>query len=497
MIQFLLGFVVSGLIFVISFIYFVKNSSSSTLTSVDTDKVSVKEGFKSGEDVAVKKCSLSATTAEQRPKLRSVDSQANFSSTDALWLTSLNESHSKTRELGALLELLKAQPEDAYRQMSDEELCLLMKDGALKPHLLEKELGNETKAVHVRRKWISSVANLNQKLSGIPYLNYDYSFVSNTCCENVLGYVPLPVGYAGPLKINGRGPFYIPMATTEGCLVASTNRGCRALQMAADGVRCGVKDVGMTRGPVVMFNRAEEALKAKCWFEKSDHHNFRFIKQKFDSTSRFLSLKEVKCNVAGRLLFMRFLATTGDAMGMNMVSKATDAALRYLKEQCFPNMRIISLSGNFCVDKKPAAVNWIEGRGKTVVCDAILPGRIVREVLKSSPGAMEELNRSKNLIGSAVAGCLGGFNAHAANIVTAVFLATGQDAAQAVTSSSCLTVVERQGTDDLYISVTLPCLEVGTVGGGTMLPPQRACLEVLGCSGGASQPGRTPPSSPE
>jgi hydroxymethylglutaryl-CoA reductase (NADPH) len=147
-------------------------------------------------------------------------------------------------------------------------------------------------------------------------------------------------------------------------------------------------------------------------------------------------------------------------------------------------LQIIAISGNYCTDKKPAAINWIEGRGKSVVAEAIIPGNIVQSVLKTTVRAIVELNISKNLIGSAMAGSIGGFNAHAANILTAVYLATGQDPAQNVESSQCITLMEAVNDgQDLYISVTMPCIEVGTVGGGTALPPQAACLDLLGVRG--------------
>ena len=130
-------------------------------------------------------------------------------------------------------------------------------------------------------------------------------------------------------------------------------------------------------------------------------------------------------------------------MGMNMISKGVECALNVMKESGFDDMSIISVSGNYCTDKKPAAINWIDGRGKSVVAEAIIPSNVVKSVLKSDVNALVELNTSKNLIGSAMAGSIGGFNAHAANIVTAIFLATGQDPAQNVESSNCITVMRK------------------------------------------------------
>lgn len=180
---------------------------------------------------------------------------------------------------------------------------------------------------------------------------------------------------------------------------------------------------GMTRGPVVRFPSIILASEAMDWMQREE--GFETMKESFDETSRFARLTKIQVNIAGRLLFIRFVAKTGDAMGMNMVSKGTEKSLHTVKEK-FPEMEIISLSGNFCADKKPAAVNWIEGRGKGVVCEAIIPADVVSSVLKTSTHALVDVNNSKNLVGSAVAGSIGGFNAHAANIITAIFIATGQ-----------------------------------------------------------------------
>ncbi|XP_038992506.1 3-hydroxy-3-methylglutaryl-coenzyme A reductase 2-like [Hibiscus syriacus] len=166
------------------------------------------------------------------------------------------------------------------------------------------------------------------------------------------------------------------------------------------------------------------------------------------------------------------------------VSKGVQNVLDFLQTD-FPEMDVIGISGNFCSDKKPAAVNWVEGRGKSVVCEAIINGDVVRKVLKTSVESLVELNMLKNLTGSAMAGALGGFNAHASNIVTAIYIATGQDPAQNIESSHCITMMEAVNDgNDLHTSATMPSIEVGTVGGGTQLASQSACLNLLGVKGG-------------
>jgi hydroxymethylglutaryl-CoA reductase (NADPH) len=267
--------------------------------------------------------------------------------------------------------------------------------------------------------------------------NYDYSRVMGACCENVVGYIPLPLGIAGPLNIDGQ-MFPIPMATAEGTLVASTSRGCKALN-AGGGVATVVTYDGMTRGPAIDFPSIALAAAAKAWIDSGE--GTAILKEAFESTSRFAKLQKLKTAMAGRTLFVRFATSTGDAMGMNMISKGTEKALDVMSKY-FPEMIVLALSGNYCTDKKPAAINWIEGRGKSVVAEAIISGHIIKSVLKTTPEALCNLNTKKNLVGSAMAGSIGGFNAHAANILTAIFLATGQDPAQNVESSNCMTLME-------------------------------------------------------
>ena len=196
---------------------------------------------------------------------------------------------------------------------------------------------------------------------------------------------------------------------------------------------------GMTRGPAIDFPSVVMAADAQAWIATEE--GYGTIKEAFESTSRFAKLRDLKTAMAGRTLYVRFATATGDAMGMNMISKGTERALDVMRAR-YPEMDVLALSGNYCTDKKPAAINWIEGRGKSVVAEAVIPGTVVKSVLKTSIGALCNLNVKKNLVGSAMAGSVGGFNAHAANILTAIFLATGQDPAQNVESSNCMTLME-------------------------------------------------------
>lgn len=404
------------------------------------------------------------------------NSTADDSSSESTELTTSEDL--PVRPLEELVEILKA---GNVKECNNGEVLRLVTEGKLPLYALEKQLGDKLRAVVVRRQSIAKFADapvlLTEKL---PYKNYDYDRVFGACCENVIGFIPIPLGVAGPIIIDGK-PYHIPVATTEGCLVASTMRGCKAIN-AGGGVQTVLTADGMTRGPCVQFPDLIRAGKAKTWLDSEEGQ--KKMKAAFNSTSRFARLQHIKTAIAGDLLYIRFKTTTGDAMGMNMISKGVEHTLKCMVEDFgFDDMHVVSLSGNYCIDKKAAAINWIEGRGKSIVASADVPAEIVQKVLKSDVDALVELNISKNLVGSALAGAIGGFNAHAANLLTAVFIATGQDPAQNVESSNCMTLMKKLPNGDLRISVSMPSIEVGTIGGGTVLDPQGAMLELLGIRG--------------
>ena len=362
-----------------------------------------------------------------------------------------NTQGSEPRDMKECEQMLKNKQ---AARLNDTELIDLAVRGKIPGYALEKtledpsvmtRLASLTRAVKVRRAMVArtpATAEFSNSLeySKLPYRDYNYENVHGACCENVVGYMPIPVGVAGPFVIDGQ-TYYIPMATTEGVLVASTSRGCKAIN-AAGGATTVLTGDGMTRGPCVGFQTLARAGAAKLWLDSPEGQ--KVMKNAFNSTSRFARLQSMKTALAGTYLYIRFKTTTGDAMGMNMISKGVEEALRVMaQESGFEDMATISVSGNYCTDKKAAAINWIDGRGKSVVAEAIIPADVVKSVLKSDVNALVELNMSKNLIGSAMAGSIGGFNAHASNIVTAIFLATGQDPAQNVESSNCITVMRK------------------------------------------------------
>nr|AET72044.1 3-hydroxy-3-methylglutaryl coenzyme A reductase 1 [Dimocarpus longan] len=382
------------------------------------------------------------------------------------------------------LPKLVAPPEPIISVLSsveDEKIVKSVVDGSIPSHSLESKLGDCKRAALIRRKALQTVTG--RSLQGLPLDGFDYESIQGQCCEMPVGYVQIPVGIAGPLLLDGF-EYSVPMATTEGCLVASANRGCRAIYASGGASTVLLKD-GMTRAPVVRFSTAKRAAELKFFLE--DPNNFDTLAVVFNRSSRLARLRSIQCSIAGKNLYTRFCCSTGDAMGMNMVSKGVQNVLDFLQND-YPDMDVIGISGNFCSDKKPAAVNWIEGRGKSVVCEAIIKEEVVKKVLKTNVASLVELNMLKNLTGSAVAGALGGFNAHAANIVSAIYLATGQDPAQNVESSHCITMMEAVNDGrDLHVSVTMPSIEVGTVGGGTQLASQSACLNLLGVKGASKE----------
>ncbi|SNQ62597.1 hydroxymethylglutaryl-CoA reductase (NADPH) [Candidatus Methanoperedens nitratireducens] len=336
-------------------------------------------------------------------------------------------------------------------------------------------------AIELRRTAVSEITGT--ELKHISNFSFDAEDVTKHNIENMIGAVQVPLGVAGPLQVKGEyanGNYYIPLATTEGALVASADRGCSVIS-ASGGANVRIFGDVMTRAPVF---RAKDVIGAKNLVEWVSGH-FQRLKERAEGTTRFGELLSVEPFVAGRSVYLRFAYDTKDAMGMNMVTIATDAAVDLVLEE--NDVDLVALSGNMCTDKKPAAINVIMGRGKTVSADVIIEKEIIMEKLHTTPEKMAEVNYRKNLLGSARAGSLG-FNAHAANIAAAMFIACGQDPAHVVEASNAITTME-PADDGLYCSVTLPSLAVGTVGGGTRIGTQQECLNMLGVAGAGNPPG--------
>jgi len=299
--------------------------------------------------------------------------------------------------------------------------------------------------------------------------------------ENFIGVAQVPLGLAGPLRVNGehaQGDYYVPMATTEGTLVASYNRGMRLLSEAG-GVRATVVDDRMQRAPVFVL---ENALAARDLAEWIDAH-LPEVRAAAESTTSVGRLVEIERYHVGPMLYLRFDYTTGDAAGQNMVGRATFAACEWI-QQSHPDHPHYLLSGAIDTDKKHSQINMLRTRGRRVVAETTLPADLLSRHMGVTP---QQLFRARQysqaggfMAGSASTG------AHAANGLAALFIATGQDVANVAESHASMVYSQVTDAGDYYWSITLPALIVATVGGGTGLATQRECLQMLGCYG----PGR-------
>jgi hydroxymethylglutaryl-CoA reductase (NADPH) len=365
---------------------------------------------------------------------------------------------------------------------NDSETVILsrIKDGSLKLYELEQEVP-AVDAIRIRRGFIESETGTT--LDNLGIFSIDVEQVVKRNCENMIGTVQVPVGIAGPLLVNGEyahGNYYLPLATTEGALVASVNRGCTAITKAG-GAEVRILHEGMTRAPVFAAQSVSHAKQVVDWV----CGHITELRTAAESTTSHGKLIDIMPFVAGTSVFFRMNFDTKDAMGMNMVTIASAKVADLIAQGT--GARLVALSGNMCTDKKPAAINGILGRGRSVVAGVALSHDLISLVLKTDADTLFEVNYRKNLVGSARAGSMG-FNAHAANVVAAMFIACGQDAAHSIDGSTCLTTVDPTPTG-VYVAVTLPSLPVGTVGGGTGITTQRECLNILGVAGGGTPPG--------
>ena len=365
---------------------------------------------------------------------------------------------------------------------NDSETVILsrLKDGSLKLYELEKEVP-AVDAIRIRRGFIESETGTT--LDNLGIFSIDVERVVKRNCENMIGTVQVPVGIAGPLLVNGEyahGNYYLPLATTEGALVASVNRGCTAITKAG-GAEVRILHDGMTRAPVFAARSISHAKQVVDWV----CGHITELRTAAESTTSHGKLIDIMPFVAGTSVFFRMNFDTKDAMGMNMVTIASAKVAEEIAQGT--GARLVALSGNMCTDKKPAAINGILGRGRSVVAGVALSHDLISQVFKTDAATLFEVNYRKNLVGSARAGSMG-FNAHAANVVAAMFIACGQDAAHSIDGSTCLTTVDPTPTG-VYVAVTLPSLPVGTVGGGTGITTQQECLNILGVAGGGTPPG--------
>ena len=331
--------------------------------------------------------------------------------------------------------------------------------------------------IHTRQAFIRE-----QTGAGLKHIG-SYSFdphVTRGNIEHFTGVAQVPLGFAGPLLVNGehaQGEFYVPLACSEGTLVASYNRGMKVLHRSG-GVKCAVVGDNMQRAPVFVFDDAASTRHFSEWIKV----NTGDITAAAEATDPFVRLDYIDSYLAAKFVYLRFNFKTGDAAGMNMVGKATFAACNWILENCdVVEIKRFFLESNFATDKKASMINMMKTRGKRVVAEAVVKRDVLLEIMDAETEALYYHGKVAN-IGTMLSGANNN-GCHAANAITAVFMATGQDVANVAESSMGILYSELTPEHDLYISITLPSLIVATCGGGTGLPTQNEALQAMGCDG--------------
>jgi hydroxymethylglutaryl-CoA reductase (NADPH) len=330
-------------------------------------------------------------------------------------------------------------------------------------------------AVHDRQAFVEAYSGAT--LDHVRRFSFD-AHAAQGNCEHFAGVAQIPLGFAGPLRIDGehaRGEFLIPLATTEGTLVASYDRGMKVLNLSG-GVTCTVVGDAMQRAPVFVFRDARGARDFVKWVRA----NHARIAEEAEATSRVARLQEIDCYLSNKFAYLRFNFSTGDAAGQNMVGRATFAACSWILDN-YPGVERFYLESNFATDKKASQINIMRTRGKRVTAEAVVKRDVLTQYLRVEPETLAYHHNVAN-VGSILSGANNN-GLHSANAITAMFIATGQDVANVAESSAGLMYAELTPDRDLYLSLTIPSLIVATHGGGTGLPTQRECLDVLGCAG--------------
>jgi hydroxymethylglutaryl-CoA reductase (NADPH) len=334
-------------------------------------------------------------------------------------------------------------------------------------------------AIAERQRFVERFANV--ELDHTTRYSFDPHVVQGNC-ELFAGVAQIPLGFAGPLRVDGehaQGEFVIPLATTEGTLVASYNRGMRLLN-ASGGVKCTIVGDAMQRAPVFVFADAREARDFVRWVQE----NIASIREEAEATSRVAKLSDIDPYLSNKFAFLRFNYTTGDAAGQNMVGRATFAACSWVLENYPRKVEGFYLESNFATDKKASQVNIMRTRGKRVTAEVTVPREVLIERMRVEPETLVHHYGVAN-VGALLSGANNN-GLHSANAITAMFIATGQDVANVAESSAAIAFAELTPQRDLYMSITIPSLIVATHGGGTGLPTQQECLRVLGCTGRGS-----------
>lgn len=338
----------------------------------------------------------------------------------------------------------------------------------------QKDIDYTLAAAKVRREWLSSRTGVEFNHIGV-FSEDPRNLQGNI--ENFIGITQIPIGVAGPLKINGqfaKGDFYIPLATTEGALVYTYSIGMQVLHMSG-GVSTKIIKDETHISPLFTFDNLNQAYQFCYWLQA----NFELIKKHAEATTRYGKLLKVEPILYDKNVTVKFCYSTGDAMGLNMINFATEAVCKFIVPIVKPKR--FYMRSNFSSIKKVSAHNFSSGMGKNVICEAVIPGKIVKRIFEISPNDITTYFNTAILSG-VHAGMIG-MNGHVANGLTALFIACGQDVASVVDSHVAISNFEVTDRGDLYISLKLPNLVVGTIGGGTGLASQRECLELIDCYG--------------
>ncbi|AMR29802.1 hydroxymethylglutaryl-CoA reductase [Hymenobacter psoromatis] len=366
---------------------------------------------------------------------------------------------------------------DAFGELSVEvEDAIVSQDGRVRIPRSEEDDYSEA-AIQARQRFAEQFTE--QEFKHLKNYSFDPHELKGNC-EQFMGVAQVPVGLAGPLHVNGehaQGEFLIPMATTEGTLVASYNRGIQVLNLCG-GVKCTVIGDAMQRAPVFVFDDARGARDFGRWVAES----LELIRPEAESTSRVARMQYIDTYLSNKFAFLRFNFSTGDAAGQNMVGRATFAACSWILENYKgAPVRNFYLESNFATDKKASQINVMRTRGKRVVAEAVVRRDVLQQRMRVTPEQLAYHGQVSN-VGAFLSGANNN-GAHSANGITALFIATGQDVANVSESSAGVLYSEVTKEGDLYVNITIPSLIVATHGGGTGLATQNECLRMLGCVG--------------
>lgn len=329
-------------------------------------------------------------------------------------------------------------------------------------------------AAAARREWLSLKTGAGLKHIGV-FSEAPEKIKGNI--ENFIGVAQVPIGVAGPLKINGKvakGDFYIPMATTEGTLVYTYTQGMQLISLAGGATTAFLKDE-IHISPLFSFADVRSTQQFIQWLNS----NFKRIKEEAEKTTRFGKLERLEPHIFDRSVAVKFCYTTGDAAGFNMITLATDAACKFINSVVKPER--FYLQSNFSSIKKVTAHNMVAGYGRAVIAEAVIARELIQRFYGVRPEDITAYSQQVCLA-TTYAGMMG-VNGHSANALAALYIACGQDVASVVESHICITNYEVRKSGDLYASIHLPNLVIGTVGGGTGIGTQKECLEMLGCYG--------------